>query len=119
MRALFTFSMLTAAIFASHMVDLDEMGHKEFMAFIAANGRNYKNVEEMATRRQIFDKAKEVIMDLNTTIKGVSFKVNHFADMTQEEKEQMRKAGETLLESTYMHFEEGKKDQASTKDHRR
>jgi hypothetical protein len=82
--------MLTAAIMASKMSDLEEMGHREFMAFISANGRNYKNMEEMALRRKVFDQAKEVVKNLNDTIKGVSFKVNHFADMTEEEKIEMR-----------------------------
>lgn len=94
MRVLFSFSILTAAISASKMTDLEEMGHREFMAFISANGRNYKDMEEMATRRQIFDQAKEVVKNLNDTIKGASFKVNLFADMTEEEKNEMRKAGQ-------------------------
>jgi len=96
--------MLTAAIFASKLADIEEMGHKEFMAFIAAYGRDYKDMEEMVTRRQIFDQAKEVVKNLNDTIQGAKFKMNHFADMTSDEKEEMRRAGEPMRESAGKHF---------------
>ena len=96
MRVLFSLTMLSAATLAS---DLDDMGHRDFMAFIATNGRNYKNVEEMATRRSVFDQAKEVVKNLNATIEGIRFKVNHFADMTEDEKSEMSQAGDRMRES--------------------
>ena len=111
MRVLFSLTMLSAATLAS---SLDDMGHRDFLAFIATNGRNYKNVEEMATRRSVFDQAKEVVKNLNATIEGISFKVNHFADMTEEEKNEMSQAGDRMRESVGKHFES-----ANTKDHRR
>lgn len=105
MKNLFEFSMLIAAISASKMDNASgEADNRRFLSYIADHGKNYKNVEELAIRRERFEISVEVVQNLNDWNEGkVIFEINRFADWTNEEKEEMMKAGQAANQEAIRH----------------
>ena len=62
---------------------------KEFMAYVAANGKHYESVQEMQEHKDCYEKAAEMVMHMNDMNQGVSFGLNSFSDMTDAEKKGM------------------------------
>ena len=50
------------------------------MIYVEANHKNYKDMSDMKKHKAQYGKSKKRVADLNKKYKGVSFRLNYFAD---------------------------------------
>ena len=100
MRIFASVCLLTVGIFAAQ----DKMDDAEFMSFIARNGKNYTDKQEMDSRKENFKNSKKIVQKLNATSKGTFFDLTHFADLHEHEKERLVSYGESVRQAVMEDF---------------
>ena len=96
MRILTSVSLLAMGLYAAQNNKMDEA---EFMGFIAKNGKNYTDKQEMDARRENFAKSKKIVQRLNASSRGAFFDLTHFADLHEHEKERLVRYGESFRQA--------------------
>ncbi len=81
----FTIAMIATASATELMSHVDY----KFMEFVTEHQRSYATQAEYIFRQALFAETLEIIEEQNSKNDGLTFGLNHLADMTHHEKKQM------------------------------
>ena len=97
MKVFFQIALLSSAIALASEIEIQDeeaeaaVSDREFVAFAAAHStRDIKDMDEMKKRKAQYGKAKLKVAQLNKNSKGVTYKLNNFAFLLDEEREALK-----------------------------